>query len=157
MSTRLALLVTDEERAELRRVVHQPGTRQALATRCKVILLDEQGITYAAIGARLDKREQTVLKWRGRFLTRRRASAKPAGVKGASLFSFVADQAPSDLSAWSFAGDTTENVHDIVVPPQTAAGAKVWLTAFWFNNRMESAPEASPSSTHVPGGLSIAA
>ena len=43
MSTRAALMVSDEERIELRRLVRQPGTRQALATRCKVVLLDEQG------------------------------------------------------------------------------------------------------------------
>jgi hypothetical protein len=38
MSTRTALMVTDVERGELRRLVRQPGTKQALATRCKVIL-----------------------------------------------------------------------------------------------------------------------
>jgi hypothetical protein len=68
MSTRAKLLVTDVERAELRRLARQPGTKQALATRCKVVLLDEQGWTYAAIGDKLDMREQTVLKWRSRFL-----------------------------------------------------------------------------------------
>ena len=61
MSTRTALMVTDQERAHLERVVRQPSTPHAQATRCKVILLDEQGLTYAAIGAKLDMREQTVL------------------------------------------------------------------------------------------------
>ena len=51
MSTRTALNVTDQERAELKRLVRRPGTPHGLATRCKVILLDERGLTYAAIGA----------------------------------------------------------------------------------------------------------
>jgi transposase len=76
MSKRASLMVTDQERAELRRLARHPSTRQALATRCKVVLLDEQGLTYAAIGAKLDMREQTVLKWRSRFLKHRLAGLK---------------------------------------------------------------------------------
>jgi hypothetical protein len=43
--------------------------------------LDERGWTYAAIGDKLDMREQTVLKWRKRFLTHRRRTPgqAPAG------------------------------------------------------------------------------
>ena len=76
MSKRTPLMVTDQERAELRRLAKHPSTRHALATRCKVVLLDEQGLTYAAIGDKLDMREQTVLKWRKRFLTNRLAGLK---------------------------------------------------------------------------------
>lgn len=67
MSKRAPLVVTDTERAELERLARLPSTPQALAARCKVVLLDEQGWTYAAIGEKLDMREQTVLKWRTRF------------------------------------------------------------------------------------------
>jgi transposase len=111
MSTRTALLVSDEERAELRRLVRQPGTRQALATRCKVILLDEQGWTYAAIGAKLDMREQTVLKWRSRFVTQRLAGLqdKPRpGVKRtitdaqvAEVVRMTLEEKPPDATHWS--------------------------------------------------------
>jgi len=111
MSTRAKLLVTDVERAELRRAVRQPGTRQALATRCKVILLDEQGWTYAAIGAKLDMREQTVLKWRKRFLTHRLAGLKDKprpGVKRtitdeqvAEVVRMTLEDKPPDATHWS--------------------------------------------------------
>jgi len=83
MSTRAALNVTDQERAELNRLVRRPGTPHGLATRCKVILLDERGLTYSAIGATLDMREQTVLKWRHRFLKQRLAGLKDKARPGA--------------------------------------------------------------------------
>ena len=111
MSTRAALMVSDEERIELRRLVRQPGTRQALATRCKVVLLDEQGMTYAAIGAKLDMREQTVLKWRSRFLKHRLAGLqdKPRpGVKRtisdqqvAEVVRMTLEAKPIDATHWS--------------------------------------------------------
>ncbi len=83
MSTRAALNVTDQERAELKRLVRRPGTPHGLAMRCKAILLDERGLTYAAIGAKIDLREQTVLKWRRRFLTHRLAGLKDKARPGA--------------------------------------------------------------------------
>jgi transposase len=104
-------MVTDQEREELRRLARHPSTRQALATRCKVILLDEQGMTYAAIGAKLDMREQTVLKWRRRFLTQRLAGLqdKPRpGVKRtitdeqvAEVVRMTLEEKPPDATHWS--------------------------------------------------------
>lgn len=84
-------------------------------------------------------------------------TGKPEGVKGASLFYYVGDEPPAEVSEWGFAGNTTKNTYDVVLPAETAAGAQVWLTAFWFNNRMQSGPAATPVSIHVPGGLSVAA
>ncbi len=74
MSTRTPLILTDVERDELRTLVRRPRTPRALADRCRVILLDEQGLTYMKIGQKLDMREQTVLKWRSRILVGRIAS-----------------------------------------------------------------------------------
>ena len=68
---RTPLNLTDEERRTLQRWARRPKSSQRLATRCKIILLDEQGWTYARIGEKLDLREQTVLKWRKRFLQSR--------------------------------------------------------------------------------------
>lgn len=111
MSTRAALNVTDQERAELRRLVRQPSTPQALAMRCRVILLDEQGLTYAAIGAKLDMREQTVLKWRNRFVTQRLAGLKdkprpgvPRTITDAQIAEVVRktlEEKPPDATHWS--------------------------------------------------------
>jgi transposase len=104
-------MVSDEERAELRRLARQPGTPQALAMRCKVILLDEQGLTYAAIGVKLDMREQTVLKWRNRFLKQRLPGLKDkprpgvprtiTDAKIAQVVRMTLEAKPPDATHWS--------------------------------------------------------
>ena len=111
MSTRTALMVTDQERAHLERLVRQPSTPHAQATRCKVILLDERGLTYAAIGAKLDMREQTVLKWRHRFLRHRLAGLKDKPRSGvprkitdeqiAEIVRKTLEDTPPDATHWS--------------------------------------------------------
>jgi len=111
MSTRTALSLTDVERGELRTLARAPRTPRALADRCRVVLLDEQGLTYAAIGAKIDMREQTVLKWRSRFLKHRLAGLrdKPRpGVKKTITDQQVAEvvrktleEKPPDATHWS--------------------------------------------------------
>lgn len=111
MSTRTALNLTDVERDELRMLVRQPRTARALADRCKVVLLDHEGLTYAAIGAKLDMREQTVLKWRSRFLTQRLAGLKDKprpGIKKkitneqvARIVRKTLEEKPPDATHWS--------------------------------------------------------
>jgi hypothetical protein len=81
----------------------------------------------------------------------------PEGVKGASVFFFVGDNAPAEISQWNYNGMTTRSTYDAVLPSETPFGSKVWLTAFWFNNRMESGPAATPVSIHLPGGMAQAA
>jgi transposase len=111
MATRASLNVTDVEREELRAMVRAPRTPRALADRCKVVLLDEEGLTYAAIGAKIDMREQTVLKWRKRFLKHRLAGLKDRprpGVKKKITEAQVAEvvrrtleEKPEDATHWS--------------------------------------------------------
>lgn len=81
--------------------------------------------------------------------------ARPAGVTGATLFSYVGEQPPVDLGAWKFEGNTTKLRETLVLPGTVAAGSVVWLTAFWFNARAQSGPACTPVSTHVGfGGVS---
>jgi hypothetical protein len=82
---------------------------------------------------------------------------KPAGVSGASVFSFVGVLAPTEQSGWNFEGNTSRTVVDITFPSTTAAGAKVWFTAFWFNQRKQSGPAAASVGTNIPGGAAMAA
>lgn len=84
---------------------------------------------------------------------------KPAGTSGASVFSFVGATPPGDLTAWTFEGNTGRvNKIDVVFPSTVASGAKVWLTAFWFNGRKQSGPSTLPVSANLPGGgVSMAA
>ena len=82
---------------------------------------------------------------------------KPVGVDGASVFSFVGSTPPDEMSEWKFEGVTAKTVVNIVFPPATAPGAKVWFTAFWFNERKQSGPAATPVGTNIPGGGAMAA
>jgi hypothetical protein len=78
---------------------------------------------------------------------------KPAGVSGASIFSFVGATPPGDISAWKFEGSTSRTVKlQATFDSSTAPGTKVWLTAFWFNPRKQSGPACSPVSTNLQGG-----
>ena len=65
------LNVTADERATLERWARRQKSSQALAMRCRVVLLDDKGWGYNRIAAKLGVRVQTVLKWRKRFLVRR--------------------------------------------------------------------------------------
>jgi hypothetical protein len=82
---------------------------------------------------------------------------KPAGVKGASVFSFVGAAAPTDSSGWNFEGNTSRTVVDVTFPSATAPGAKVWFTAFWFNSKSQSGPACAAVGTNIPGGAAMAA
>ena len=129
MSTREPLRVTSEERVELERLVRQPSTPQGLATRCRVVLLDDAGWTYAAIGEKLDMREQTVLKWRKRFLTDRlgglrdkpRPGVKPTITEDriAEVVRKTLEEKPPDATHWSLrsmaaaTGVSRSSVHTI--------------------------------------------
>jgi transposase len=111
MGTRTPLNLTEVERDELRAFVRAPRTPRALADRCKAVLLDDEGLTYAAIGAKIDMREQTVLKWRGRFLAGRLAALKDKprpGIKKKISDEQVAEvvrrtlrEKPADATHWS--------------------------------------------------------
>jgi transposase len=112
MGTRTPLNLSMTERAELQRVARRPSTPQALARRCRVILLDDQeDMTYAEIGEELGMREQTVLKWRSRFLRHRMVGLRDAprpGVKKkitqemvAELVRKTLEEKPPDATHWS--------------------------------------------------------
>lgn len=83
---------------------------------------------------------------------------KPAGVKGATVFSHVGQAPPGDISAWKFEANTSKTILDVAFPDTAPAGSLVWLTAFWFNTKSESGPACAPVSTNIAGGgVSMAA
>ncbi|MFT3787563.1 MAG: hypothetical protein QM770_15590 [Tepidisphaeraceae bacterium] len=77
---------------------------------------------------------------------------KPAGVSGASVFSYVGATPPDEIADWKFEGNTGKSKFDVVFPTTNPGGTKVWLTAFWFNNRKQSGPACAPISTLLQGG-----
>jgi hypothetical protein len=82
---------------------------------------------------------------------------KPAGVEGASVFSFVGPAAPTEESDWQFEGLTGRTTAPVAFPAATPPGAKVWFTARWFNARKQNGPAATPVATNIPGGGAMAA
>jgi hypothetical protein len=83
---------------------------------------------------------------------------KPAGVIGASVFSFVGIAPASDVSLYKFEGNTGKTTIDVVFPNTLAAGTQVWITAFWFNGRKQSGPACTPVGAFMQfGGISMAA
>ena len=82
-----------------------------------------------------------------------------AGCSGDSVFSFIGETAPTDITKWVFQGNTGRvNKIEIPFPPTLAAGSKVWITSFYFNGRKQSGPATPPVSINVPGGgVSMAA
>lgn len=79
--------------------------------------------------------------------------AKPEGVKGATVFSYVGETPPTNVDDWKFEGNISKTETTIHFPSTLAAGTKVWTTAFWFNTTSQSGPAAAPVSTNLQGGL----
>ncbi|WP_307188617.1 helix-turn-helix domain-containing protein [Nocardia amamiensis] len=66
--SKAGLVLTEEERATLQRWVRRPKTVQALAFRARIVLACAEGVSNKQVAAVLRTREQTVARWRGRFV-----------------------------------------------------------------------------------------
>lgn len=82
---------------------------------------------------------------------------KPAGVKGAAVFSYIGATPPTGLTGWTFEGNTTKTTVDIAFPDSALPGAQVWLTATWFNERTQSGPGCTPVGANLQFGSAMAA
>ncbi len=78
---------------------------------------------------------------------------KPAGVLGASVYTYVGNTYPTDPTLWAFDGTTTKTTHQIVFPETVANGAQIWVCAAWFNRKTETGPVSIPVTTNIQGGL----
>ena len=84
---------------------------------------------------------------------------KPAGVKGAGLFYATGDTPPVSAEGWTFRGNASTTTTIIEIPGSVPAGANVWLTAQWFNPRLQTGPACPAVLTSVTnaGDLAMAA
>jgi hypothetical protein len=78
---------------------------------------------------------------------------KPEGVAGCSVFSFVGATPPADITQWVFQGSSSRTVFDVEFPPTVAAGAQVFLCAFWYSPRAQSGPACQPITAYLAGGV----
>lgn len=83
--------------------------------------------------------------------------ARPEGVDGASVWTYVGATPPADTSAWKFQTNTNKTTLDITFDASVPNGATVWFTAFWIGSRLESGPASQPVSANIPGGAAMAA
>ena len=85
--------------------------------------------------------------------------ARPEGVKGAALFYATGDAPPVAAEGWTFRGNTSTTTTTIEIPASVPAGANVWLSAQWFNPRLQTGPACPAVLTSVTntGDLRMAA
>lgn len=104
----------------------------------------------------------TVVKVNGSIVTLRMANpeepdsnARPIYTAGISVFSYVGENPPAQASDFRFEGSTGQTTIDVALPPTVAAGATVWFTCFYFNNRKESGPACTPIRTTIGAGTNM--
>ncbi len=65
------LILAEQERSELERLVRRRGSAQALALRARIVLRCADGLSNTAVGKDLGVSTNTVCKWRKRFVEKR--------------------------------------------------------------------------------------
>lgn len=82
---------------------------------------------------------------------------KPATVATATVFWAIGPAAPADMTGWTFYTNTGKTVVDVEFPDTVAAGAQVWITAFWSNAKGESGPACAAVGTFIDSAAGAAA
>jgi transposase len=108
------LVLSEDERAELRALAARRKTAQALALRARILLLAGDGITNKEVAARLAIDPVTVGKWRRRFLADRLDGLRdeprcgaPRTVEDARIEAVIVrtlESLPADATHWSSRG-----------------------------------------------------
>ena len=132
--------ITDVQRTELNIPIRKRPVRRPAPTISPDIDIVERGGTMVRI------------RLHSASLTPRRA--KPDGVAGAAIFTFVGATPPQILTEWVAWGVTGKTMNDIEFDPALPAGTKVWFTAFYYNSA-GSGPGAEPVSTVLAGGSTM--
>ena len=65
------VVLTDEERTSLRRLVRSGDTKRRIADRARIVLWADEKVTIDESARRLGCHRETILYWRQRFLERR--------------------------------------------------------------------------------------
>src|SRR5436190_7453975 len=84
------------------------------------------------------------------------ARGRPATADGAIIYSFIGPTAPAGTEGWTCEGPITKDSTIINFPESTAVGARVWLTAQWFNTK-GSGPGCTPVAAVIGAEGALAA
>ena len=108
------LELTPDERASLERLVRRGKTAQRLAFRVRIVLRCAEGLANTAVAKKLGTSNQTVGKWRSRFVERREDGLSDAPRPGAprtvndekveELVTLTLESTPKGASHWSTRG-----------------------------------------------------
>lgn len=80
---------------------------------------------------------------------------RPDFAKSANVFSYVGEAPPTTADGWTFQGGTTRNRFEVVLDSSLPIGTKVFLTAFWKNERDMSGPACTPVPVTLMGGAAL--
>jgi hypothetical protein len=83
------------------------------------------------------------------------SKARPDGVSGATVFSWVGEQPPADITMWKFEGNTSKTQINVTFPFTVPPASQVWFTAFWFNPTKESGPASNPVNAYLDSGMNL--
>jgi transposase len=120
MARQLApLILSDEERADLRALASRRKTAQALALRARIVLACAEGNQNKEVAAKLGVVEMTVGKWRRRFVEDRLEGLRDGPRPGAprtvddarieATISKTLESLPKDATHWSSRGMAKES------------------------------------------------
>ena len=109
MRVALEIELTDEERAELTKLVRSKRTSVRLAQRARIVLLAAQGLRNADIATQVGVGRVQVSRWRGRYAQSRLAGiecdlprgAPPVKVDVARLVALTTESKPRAATHWS--------------------------------------------------------
>jgi transposase len=126
------LTLTDEEESHLRSWSRRPKSSQRLALPARIVLACATGASNTAIASDLDVKQQTVGKWRQRFLEKRLAGltdeprpGAPRTITDAEVEDVVTrtlESKPKNATHWS-----TRSMADAAGLSQTAV-SRIWRT-----------------------------
>jgi len=105
------LVLSDDERETLERWARRPNSAQALALRCRIVLACAEGGNNIEVAGRLGIHDDTVGKWRNRFITRRLDGlhdeprpGKPRSITDEDVERVIVktlEETPPDATHWS--------------------------------------------------------
>lgn len=78
---------------------------------------------------------------------------RPEFTAGALVWSYVGEQPPANIRAWTLVGAIGRTSFKATFPDTVPAGSKVWLTAAWMSDRKTTGPACDPVPTYVGGGI----